>query len=162
MAELGDADREAVLLRYFKSQDFEAVGLALGVSEVAAQKRVSRAVERLREFFAQRGVSIGASGLALVISANAVPTAPIGLAGSFSVAALVGGTTLTTTATQAIAMTTAQKVLVATVLAAAVGTGLYEAREAFHARHSVNTLQQQQAALDRQIQQMTREREEAT
>ena len=162
MAELGDADREAVLLRYFKNQDFRAVGLALGVSDVAAQKRVSRAVERLREFFAQRGISVGASGLALVISANAVQTAPIGLALSLSATALIGGTTLTTTATQAIAMTTTQKVLITTVLAAAVGTGLYEAREALHARNSAATLQQQQAALDQQLQQLTRERDEAT
>jgi len=161
MAELGDADREAVLLRYFKNQDFHAVGLALGVSDVAAQKRVSRAVERLREFFAQRGVSVGASGLALVISANAVQTAPIGLALSLSATALIGGT-LTTTATQAIAMTTTQKVLITTALAAAVGTGLYEAREALHARNSATTSQQQLAALDQQLQQLTRERDEAT
>jgi len=161
MAELEDADREAVLLRYFKNQDFHAVGLALGVSDVAAQKRVSRAVERLREFFAQRGVSVGASGLALVISANAVQTAPIGLALSLSATALIGET-LTTTATQAIAMTTTQKVLITTVLAAAVGTGLYEAREALHARNSATTSQQQQAALEQQLQQLTRERDEAT
>jgi RNA polymerase sigma factor (sigma-70 family) len=161
MAGLDDAEREAVLLRYFKNQDFQAVGLALGVSDVAAQKRVSRAVERLRKFFAQRGVNVGASGLALLISANAVQAAPIGLAGSLSVAALVGGTTLTTTTTQAIAMTTAQKVLITAVLAAAVGTGLYEAREATHARNSASTLQEHQAALGRQIQQLTREREEA-
>ena len=45
---LGDEDREAILLRYFKNQDFRAVGLALGVSDDAAQKRVSRAVEQLR------------------------------------------------------------------------------------------------------------------
>ena len=64
-----------------------AVGGALGVSDVAAQKRVSRAVERLREFFAQRGVSVGASGLALVISANAVQTAPDWTGRSLSAAA---------------------------------------------------------------------------
>ena len=50
----------------------------LGISEDAAQKRVSRAVERLREFFAKRGVTVGASGLVVVISANAVQAAPVG------------------------------------------------------------------------------------
>src|SRR6185436_9037647 len=111
--ELNAPDRNAILLRYFKNQDFQAVGLALGVSEAAAQKRVSRAVERLREFFAKRGVTIGATGLVLVISANAVQAAPAGLAGTLSTAAVVGGTTLTTTATatagKAVAMTTLQK-----------------------------------------------------
>ena len=89
---LGDEDREALLLRYFKNQDFRAVGLALGVSDDAAQKRVSRAVERLREFFSKRNVTIGASGLAVLISANAVQSAPIGLAATISTAAILAGT----------------------------------------------------------------------
>ena len=100
MAELGDADREAVLLRYFKNQDFQAVGVALGVSDDTAQKRVSRAVERLREFFAKRGVTVGASGLVVIVSANAVQAAPAGLAATLTTASLASaavgtGTTLT-------------------------------------------------------------------
>ena len=88
MAELGDSDREAVLLRFFQNRDFHAVGLALGVSDDAAQKRVSRAVERLREFLAKRGVTVGASGLVVVISTNAVQVAPAGLMAIISGAAL--------------------------------------------------------------------------
>jgi RNA polymerase sigma factor (sigma-70 family) len=99
MAELGDADHEAVLLRYFKNQDFHAVGRALGVSDDTAQKRVSRAVERLREFFVKRGVTVGAQGL-VVIAANAVQAAPVGLAATLTTASLASaavgtGTTLT-------------------------------------------------------------------
>src|SRR6266481_3259858 len=45
MGELSASDRNAILLRYFQNQDLHAVGLALGVSDDAAQKRVSRAVE---------------------------------------------------------------------------------------------------------------------
>jgi hypothetical protein len=71
MAELDDTDRDALLLRYFKNHDLRTVGAALGISDDAAQKRVSRAVERLRELFGKRGVSIGATGLAIAISANA-------------------------------------------------------------------------------------------
>jgi cell division protein FtsL len=92
---LGDEDREALLLRYFKNQDFRAVGLALGISDDTAQKRVSRAVERLREFFSKRNVTIGASGLAVVISANAVQAAPVGLALTIANASLSAGTALT-------------------------------------------------------------------
>ena len=73
---------------------------------------MSRAVERLREFFAKRGVTVGASGLVVVISANAVQAAPVGLAVTISTAAALAGTTLATTATatatKAIAMTTLQ------------------------------------------------------
>jgi RNA polymerase sigma factor (sigma-70 family) len=94
--QLGDEDREALLLRYFKNQDLRTVGLALGVSDDAAQKRVSRAVERLREFFAKRGVTIGAGGLVVLITANAVQAAPVGLALTIANTSLAAaGTTLT-------------------------------------------------------------------
>jgi RNA polymerase sigma factor (sigma-70 family) len=92
MAELDEADRDAVLLRFFKNQNFRAVGLALGVSDDAAQKRVSRAVDRLREFLAKRGVIAGASGLVVAISTHAVQAAPGGL--SAAIAATAASSTL--------------------------------------------------------------------
>ncbi len=120
MAELGDADHEAVLLRYFKNQDFHAVGLALGVSDDTAQKRVSRAVERLREFFVKRGVTVGASGLGVVISANAVQAAPIGFSAAIATTATLGGKVITVattaTVTKAIAMTILQKTFIAATI----------------------------------------------
>src|SRR5438552_4883884 len=79
MHALDATDRAAVLLRYFENKSLREVGVTLGTSDDAAQKRVSRAVERLREFFAKRGITMGASGLGLVISANAVQAAPVGL-----------------------------------------------------------------------------------
>ena len=79
LGELTEPERDALLLRYFKNHDLRTVGATLGISDDAAQKRVSRAVERLREFFAKRGVTVGASGLAVVISANAVQAAPVDL-----------------------------------------------------------------------------------
>jgi len=125
MAGLGD-DHDALLLRYFKDQDYRAVGRALGVSDDTAQKRVSRAVERLREFFAKRGVAVGAGGLVAVISANSVQAAPVGLTVTISTAASLAGTaavaTATTTLTKAIAMTTIQKALITTAIVAATGT----------------------------------------
>src|SRR6185436_6050006 len=80
MHALDESDRAAVLLRYFENKSLREVGQSLGTSDDTAQKRVSRAVERLREFFAKRGVSVGARGLSVVISANAVQAAPVGLA----------------------------------------------------------------------------------
>jgi len=129
MHALDDTDRAAVLLRYFENKSLREVGATLGTSENAAQKRLGRALERLREFFAKRGVTIGASGLVVVISANAVQAAPVGLAVTVSTAAALAGTTLaataTATATKAIVMTTLQKTLiVATLIAASVATPL--------------------------------------
>jgi len=110
------------------------VGESLGTSDDAAQKRVSRAVERLREFFSKRGVAVGASGLVAVLSANAVQAAPVGLALTISTSATIGASTVvattTATLTKAIVMTTLQKTIVATVLVVAAGAGIYEARQA--------------------------------
>ena len=135
----------------------------LGTSEDAAQKRVSRAVERLREFFAKRGITVGASGLVVVISANAVQAAPVGLAITISTAAALAGTTIATTATatvtKAIAMTTLQKTLISATIATAVGTGIYEARQAANLRTQVETLQQQQAPLAKQLTELKTENE---
>ncbi|HEX5400152.1 MAG TPA: sigma-70 family RNA polymerase sigma factor [Verrucomicrobiae bacterium] len=124
MAALDETDRSAVLLRYFENKSLREVGEALGASEDAAQKRVSRAVERLREFFSKQKITIGASGLAILISANAVQSAPVGLAAAI----LTGTTTATSTAiaaTKTIAMTTFQKTIFAAIVTAAVGIGIY-------------------------------------
>ena len=160
MAELNDTDREAVLLRFFQNQDFHAVGLALGVSDDAAQKRVSRAVERLREFLAKRGVTVGASGLVVVISTNAVLMAPTGLSAAITAAA-VAGTTVATAAT-AITMTTLQKTLIAAALAAALGAGIYEARQVSTLQTEKTNLQEQQAEMAGQIHSLERELGDAT
>ena len=166
MSELEDVDREALLLRYFKNHDLRTVGTALGISDDAAQKRVSRAVERLREFFANRGITVGASGLAVVISANAVQGAPVGLAVTVSAAAALTGTTFATTAAvtaaKAIAMTALQKAIVAATIAILAGAGIYEARQASQLRDQVRTFAQQQAPLAEQIQQLQSERDDAT
>jgi hypothetical protein len=166
MAALDETDRSAILLRFFENKSLREVGEALGASEDAAQKRVSRAVERLREFFSKRNVSIGAGGLAVLISANAVQAAPIGLAVTISTAAVLTGTAVSTstviTATKAIAMTTLQKTLVATTVAVLTGAGVYEARQAAQLRQQNQTLQQQQTPLAEQLQQLQRERDDAT
>jgi RNA polymerase sigma factor (sigma-70 family) len=165
LAELSEPDREALLLRYFKNQDLRTVGATLGISDDAAQKRVSRAVERLREFFAKRGVTVGASGLVVVLSANAVQAAPVGLALTISTAAALTGTTLATTATvtatKTIAMTALQKTIVTATIAVLAGAGIYEARQASRLREQVQTLQQQQEPLTAQIQQLQSERDDA-
>ena len=165
LGELSDLDRDAVLLRYFKNHDLRTVGATLGISDDAAQKRVSRAVERLREFFAKRGVTVGASGLAVVISANAVQAAPVGLALTISTAAALTGATLTTTATvtvtKAIAMTALQKTIVTATIALLTGVGIYEARQASQLREQVQTQQQQQTPQSEQIKQLQSEREDS-
>jgi RNA polymerase sigma factor (sigma-70 family) len=79
LGELAEQDRDALLLRYFERKSSRDMADILGTSEDAAKKRVSRAMERLREMFSKRRVTIGAGGLAVLISANAVQSAPVEL-----------------------------------------------------------------------------------
>jgi RNA polymerase sigma factor (sigma-70 family) len=149
MHALDDTDRAAVLLRYFENKSLREVGVTLGTSENAAQKRLGRAVERLREFFAQRGVTVGASGLVVVISANAVQAAPVGLAVTILTAPALAGTTTIITAAKLVAMTTVQKILVASILTVAVAFGTYKVRQTSDSRKQVAAAQPSLAATNR-------------
>src|SRR5207247_9093388 len=125
-------------LRFYEGRNLREVGAALGASEDAAEKRVNRAVEKLRTFFAKRGVTASSAAVGVVLGANAVQAAPVGLAAAISTAAALAGpglaTTVTATAAKAIAMTTMQKTLITATLAVAFGTGIYEARQASRLR----------------------------
>jgi protocatechuate 3,4-dioxygenase beta subunit len=92
---LGETDRNAVLLRFFEDRSHQQVGAALGLSEEAARKRVNRALEKLRGFFAGRGFVVPAAALASALAANAVKAAPIGLTNSVAGAAFTAGTAAT-------------------------------------------------------------------
>jgi RNA polymerase sigma factor (sigma-70 family) len=97
MHELKEADREAILLRYFENRAFAEIGGKLGLNENAARMRVERALEKLRAAFLRRGIAATAT-LASVISAHAVQIAPAGLAATLTSASLAGvgtGTTFT-------------------------------------------------------------------
>lgn len=159
VAELSDPDRRAILLRFYEGRSLREVGIALDASEDAAQKRLTRAVERLREFFAQRGVSVGTRGLAVVISANAVQAAPVGLAAALSATAVQ--TSATIASIKAITMTALQKTLASAVLVVALGTAIYQARQASQWRAQVQMLQPQQAAVADQMEQLRSERNDA-
>jgi RNA polymerase sigma factor (sigma-70 family) len=97
MHQLNETDREAILLRYFENRPFAEIGARCGLNENAARMRVERALEKLRDFLAKRGITTAAT-LASVISANAVQLAPAGLAATLTGASLAAagtGTSLT-------------------------------------------------------------------
>ncbi|HEY7117557.1 MAG TPA: sigma-70 family RNA polymerase sigma factor [Tepidisphaeraceae bacterium] len=86
IARLGDADRRAILLRFFEGLSLREVGAALGVSEDAAKQRVSRAVGKLRRMLGGAGVSVSAvAAMSVMLETNVVRAAPGGLAAQASV-----------------------------------------------------------------------------
>jgi RNA polymerase sigma factor (sigma-70 family) len=165
MAQLGERDRTLLTLRFYENKTGPEAAALLGLREAAVHKRTARALEKLRKFFIQRGIELSAATIAGAVAANSVQAAPAGLAAAITAAAL-SGTTITTTAyiaaTKAIAMTTIQKIAVTAALAVSVGVGIYQAKEAAKARDEVKKLQQQQAPLAEQIQQMQMQHDKDT
>ena len=80
MVALGDTDRAVVAMRYFENKTAAEIGLALKLNEETAQKRVKRALEKLRKFFSKRGIALSTVMITGAVSANSVEAAPVGLA----------------------------------------------------------------------------------
>src|SRR5215469_14079096 len=57
MASLGEADRNVVALRFFEKKTANEIARVMKLNEEAAKKRIVRALEKLRRFFAKQGVS---------------------------------------------------------------------------------------------------------
>jgi len=98
MANLSESDRRAVMLRFFENKALADVANSLGIEERAAQKRVARALEKLRTYFAKRGVVTTSAIISAAVSANAVHAAPANLAPTVVSAALIKGTAASTSA----------------------------------------------------------------
>ena len=90
MASLAATERDAVLLRFMQGKSHQAVGMAMGISEDAARKRVARGIDRLRHFLQARGVTLSVAGLGSLLMTNAVQAAPSTLAATISGSAVAG------------------------------------------------------------------------
>jgi RNA polymerase sigma factor (sigma-70 family) len=91
MGRLGERDRNAMVLRFFENRTPQEVAATLKLNEVTARKRVSRALEKLRTFFAKRGVVLTTAIIAGTISGNSVQAAPAALANSSTAVAIAQG-----------------------------------------------------------------------
>jgi len=139
MSRLNQRDRDAVMLRFFKDQSVRDIAAALQINEAAAQRRLLRAVEKLRSFFIKRGIAVPAGVLTATISANSVQAAPVALAKSVTTVAVVKGAaasastlTLIKGALKLMAWTKAKTVIVAGVIALlAAGTTTVVVKKVF-------------------------------
>ena len=158
--QLSASDRDAIVLRFFKQQDFRVIGAALGVSEDTAQKRVSRALEKLRSLLSKRGATLTATALASALTAEAVVAAPAGLAISVTATALAGaatiGTGLSLASIETIAMTKLQVGVVGVILIAGLATPLLLQHQALsRMREENNRLREETLSLQQQAAQTT-------
>src|SRR5688500_16125925 len=122
VSKLKREDRDALALRYFQGHSTADVAKVLGVSPEAAQKRLSRAIERLRDVFARRGMTTSADMLASALLANVIVAAPAALGTQIAGSALAAATTSSLAATKGAVtlMAIAKTKLVAASAAAAV------------------------------------------
>src|SRR5208283_1281835 len=97
MSHLNEKDRNAIVLRFFEGKPLKEGGDALGASEDAAKMRVSRALDKLREIFLQRGITLPSAALAAALSGNSIQAAPAGLAATVAAGAVQGSALTATT-----------------------------------------------------------------
>src|SRR6266516_5734203 len=90
MDHLSEKDRAAILLRFFDKKSFREVGEALGTTDDSAQKRVTRALAKLRGILMKRGVTLYAAMLSGRIMAQSVQAAPAGVVAVITGAAIKG------------------------------------------------------------------------
>jgi hypothetical protein len=75
MAALGEADREAIVLHYLQDLSYAEMAATLGISEAAARKRVSRALQSLEGRLRTRGVGRAAAAVLATVAAQQGATA---------------------------------------------------------------------------------------
>lgn len=149
MAGLPEPDRIAILLRFFEGKSFAEVGRAIGLSEDSAQKRVSRALDKLRGALQGRGVTVGAGTLVTLISTQCVQSAPLALASSVAAAVASGtivGGSVAVVAAKAAVTGTIQKVVLGLAAATSLGVAIYQTQNARRLERELATFQQRAEA----------------
>ncbi len=102
LAALSSSDREALLLRFYRSLSVREIASSLGIATDAAQKRLDRATDRLRDQLARRGCQVGGSLGAVMLAGfatdaqAALPTASVLASKALAASATAGTGTFTT------------------------------------------------------------------
>jgi len=167
MDDLGAAERDAVLLRFFGNRSFSEIGSALRVSEDAARMRVDRALEKLQVLLRRRGITSTATALGGLLAAQSAVAAPAGLAVAVTGSVLVGTGAATAVAGGAgfMAFMTTNKIVMAiagAVALAAGGSAVYGFREAQQAHDVLATVRNEESRLRTQLEQEAAKAREAS
>ena len=169
MASLGETDRNVIALRFFEKKTANEIARAMKLNEETAKKRVARALEKLRRYFARRGITSTTAIIGEQIAVHSVQGVPPALTGSVTAAAIAKGAaasvstlTLVKGALKTMAWTKAQTAVVAGIGVVLVGTGAYQTNQAARLHQQNQTLRQQQSSLSEQVQQLQGELNDAT
>jgi hypothetical protein len=152
--DLGATDREAVLLRFYRRNTHREVAAALHLTEEAAQKRVERALEKMRRALVRRGLTSTPVALAALLETNAVTAAPAGLTGAIvSAGCVASGGVAAAGAT--ILMSSKTTLAVSVVALTAIGSALFQWQHARRIEADLAALTLEGESLHSQDQQRT-------
>ena len=137
LGRLPASDRDAIILRYFRGMSHHDVAEMLGISEQAAQKRVTRALERLRVRL-RPATGVAPAAMAALLTAHATKAAPPALAKAGAIAPGASAAAHIETLIKGVVIMqkiSSVKVIAAAVVAAVLllGGGSYVAVNYFHA-----------------------------
>ncbi len=152
--DLGATDREAVLLRFYRRNTHREVAAALHLTEEAAQKRVERALEKMRRALVRRGLTSTPVALAALLEANAVTAAPAGLAGAIVSAGCAASGGLAA-AGATILMSSKTTLAVSVVALTAIGSALFQWQHARRIEADLAALTLDRESMRSQVQQRT-------
>ena len=160
--ELDEADREAVLLRFFEQRPFAEIAAVLEVGEDAARKRVTRALDKLHALLTRRGITSSAVALGTLLGSQTAVSAPAGLAAAVTSAALTVGATgsgIGMTASLLKFMSTMKVVTLtgSAVLLLALGAAVYQTQALAIVGRERDDLRTRYAASDQKVQQLQRD-----
>ena len=147
ITQLTPVDQTAIYLRFFERLDLRSIGQALGSNEDAAQKRISRALDKLRLLLTRKGVVLSAAGLASALSLDTLTAAPAGLASGVATGALASaatGTLITITVLKSLIMSKVNSAALAAVLVIGMGAVIIQQYRANRQLQSeIQSLEQQ-------------------
>lgn len=107
------ADRDVLLLRYYRNAPHAVVAQQLGLTEAVAKKRAVRALEKLRALLSKQGIATSSAVLATLLPAHAATPVPAPLVLVVSATAKGVAPLAPQGFNLHLAMTTAQKTLIA-------------------------------------------------
>jgi RNA polymerase sigma factor (sigma-70 family) len=128
MHDIGERDREIVLLRYFRGLPFVDVARLLVVSEGTARMRLDRALDKLNAQLVRRGITSTATALGTVLALQSGAAAPAGLAASATTAAFASSGASGVLATTFVIMSKTKFAVASALVVAALSTAVVEIR----------------------------------
>ncbi|RYD26448.1 MAG: sigma-70 family RNA polymerase sigma factor, partial [Verrucomicrobiaceae bacterium] len=131
-------DSQLLIMRFWQRQDWRSIGRAFGLSDDAAQKRMGRALERLRRILARRGITSTAGMLSAVLAG----TVPHDLSAAAVLKIITASQTSLSSVLTTALMTTKTKAAIAAIVIAATASVVYQQQRITSQQEEIQSLRE--------------------